>query len=614
MFCYKCGTQQSDGSAFCAACGAAQLSVQQSVTPPVQTYSPPGNPGDYQEPIYGSQEHNSRAYEHQNAYGQTVPLYGQTHQQQGQPYQQQEQTGYQTAQMYGQQTYSPYQPHYAYPQSSAEQDIPAKKKSGRWWKIAVPAVLVAAAAAAVYYFFILASPSDPVNRALANVGEEMAQRIDGSPLKALGMLTEVLADGTLSVSFDYTDRAVSLSGDVSLSYVVTENEYAAAGDISIMHGYSELEQNIVFEAFLNPERIAFGSQLIDNNYYGIKFSSFEEDIRAFAGAAGIAYFLVEQITQGLSIIDEAMNGDSPNYLDIDTQRYESLFSDFYKRCDQTSERVNIDSGGQSIAVTKTEIVVTKAAIIGLLNDLLDAIENDENIRNYFSSLLTSTVDSGPVLPGIGYGDMMNQLKMLVSAFSIYYADSSIITLTLFIGDGDRIMLMELDADVTFMTERVQFSASFDFGASVSDRWVFKVEAGGLTASIEWDYTENGASRENIITFSFDDVKLALKSDWSTDSGDFTLAYSLDNGSWVQTGELSGVFLLDSNGFRLSLDIPIGYYSSEKLALDIKGEFGADIKQIDFINVDQWDIEVLYKLESLFNFGYGGASTSSYSFP
>ncbi len=69
MFCQKCGTQIADGSAFCASCGAAQTTVQQSAAPveaqaPVENQAPvapqPTTQGgfDFTEFMYSKQYHN----------------------------------------------------------------------------------------------------------------------------------------------------------------------------------------------------------------------------------------------------------------------------------------------------------------------------------------------------------------------------------------------------------------------------------------------------------------------------------------------------------------------------------------------------------------------------
>ena len=73
-----------------------------------------------------------------------------------------------------------------------------------------------------------------------------------------------------------------------------------------------------------------------------------------------------------------------------------------------------------------------------------------------------------------------------------------------------------------------------------------------------------------------------------------------------------MFLENSRGFTLSFDdlMAESYYDAY-LWLEIKGETGANIRQISYINIDRWDQTLLDKLGDLFGYGgYGGYGGSA----
>ena len=486
----------------------------------------------------------------------------------------------------------------------------------------MPAALVVVAVAAVYYFLILGSPADTVSLALANLGEEVSQRIDGTPLTAFGKLAEVMEDGTLTVSFDYRDswNDDRVNGDIILSSNGEQGEYALGGDITMYDGYWGEEQRIEFEAFINDERIAIGSKLFDNNYYGVRFSTFKDDIKVFGDMVGMDQYTMDSITRIFDMIENTMGNDSYGFDSLDMERYSELLNTFYERCEQTSERVDIDSGGNSVKATKIDIVATKDAIMGLLEDLYDLIEEDDDLRAVIKQAFVGSMGASMfyvIAPDSlqdiddyfneSYNDMLRELRGAIRDFDRIYSDTSTITLSLFIGNGNRMLRIELDMNIRIDGERIRFNASFDFGESVNDRWVFRFNANGTTGKITWDYKERSNSIENTLTISDDDFSVTLRSDWSPTKGDFTLSFEQDDAWWgPQRGEFSGNYIQDNNGFKLSFEIPSGYYDDDNISIRITGERGANIKQISYINIDKWDWDLINRLEEFFAYGLSGS--------
>ena len=533
---------------------------EQAYTPPEQTYTPP--PQSYAPP--------EQAY--------TPPEYSY-------PPPGQEYAPAQPAQTYGQ--YSP-----------EESGAPAGKKKGLWWKIAVPVAVVVIAAAAVYYFVFLRNTANILNNAFTNFGEEITQRIDGTPLKAIGLLSETLKDGTVTVGFDYEDSwsGSETSGKISLSSAYEDREFALAGNVKIFDGYWESEQNVDFEAFMNKERMAFGSKLINNNYYGFRYSTFRDDIEEFGYKANISRDIMDTLSDFVEMLDEAINktGNEKDSASLDA--YSTIIQNFIRTCEQTSERVDFDSGGATVKATRVDIIITKEDILQLLSDLYEQLDRDEELRESFKSLETY---GSMYTVGVNYNTLLRELSNAIDELDDNY--SGTMTVSFYIGSGDRLLRYEFNTNIRMYGERIRASVSFDFGASVTDRWTMRIDAEGETVRINWDYKERSSSIENTITVSAGSGTVTLMSLYSPARGDFTLSYETkDDYGWSDRGEITGVFTEDSKGFTLSFDNLMGTDNDGILTIEITGEKGANIKQIDYINLDEWDKDLITDIENAFS--------------
>ena len=564
MYCHNCGSNIQDGSAFCPDCGAAQDAAAKTA-PDRQENNAPGQTN--QTPV--------------EAYAQPDQAY--------QP---------QLPDLYNERSNAPAGETYRYAYTNEMATAPTRRKRGLWWKVAVPVIAVVLAAAAVYYFFFLRDESDIVGTALANVSAETVQRLDGTPLKAFGLLADTLKNGTVTVNFDYEDTwyGDKTSGSLSLTAIPEEREFAITGDIGIYDAYWEDNQNFEFEAFLNKERVAIGSPILGNNYFGIKYDTFRDDIKTIGSLVGLDQSVMDQLSDVVEMLGEALNAEPPE--NIEDNAYAALLEEFYGKCVQTSERLDISSGGKTVKATKIDIAITKETIASFLESVYDLIESDENIRAAYDQI-SEYMD----MDGSSYESILRDLRSGLRSFDESYSDANTITITLYIGEGERLLLLEADADLLIDGERTSIGVSFDFGASATDRWVFAITADGETVTMTWDCKERANSIENVLTISHGSDTFTLVSDWSQGKGDFVITYRYpyryedaeDASEWAIEGELTGELREDANGFTLYLDNALlDPNDGAILKVEIIGEYGASIKQIEYVNLDRW-IEHMFEI-------------------
>jgi len=471
---------------------------------------------------------------------------------------------------------------------------PKKKGVKKLLAIGIPAVLVLAVAVFVYFqYFNNASPALTVGKALGSLAEETSERIDGTPLRAVGMLMDTLEEGTIAVDFEYADYQQDVSGSFKLFTDTKERDYAVTADLKVAG------QNIDIEAYMNKERIAMRSQLIDSSYYGFAYKTFSDDIRVFGNQIGLDNQTMSTLTNLVDMIDKMMNADEPDSTAF--EGYSDLFADFIKNLDMKRGRAQVESGGASVSCTKIEVIITADELVGFLNDLYELFESDNAIIDQFKAFDTPLTQDVYEELISSYNQMLRELRASIRDMERNYEGE--INISFYIGSKDRLLRLEVNEESTFSGDSNSMQATFDFGTSALDRWVANITSNNngdrSSMRIVWDYSERSGNLEQVLTITQDsDDMVAIKSVWSPDRGNFTLSI----GAGSDSIELTGVFTTRGEGFRLSLDDPNARNAGARFSFAITAEPGAQIKQIDYINLDKWGNTLIRKLEDFFASG------------
>jgi len=494
----------------------------------------------------------------------------------------------------------PDSPYPGYPEY-APTEPPKKKGASKLLKFGVPiAAVVAVAVVAVILIFASSSPMATASKALTGMISEASERLDNTPLKALGMIFETLADGKLTVSFDYEDTWYDeeYSGNVRIFANKESQDYAIEADLSI--------QGMPIDAalYINKDRLAIGSRLVDNNYYGFKYSTFRDDVRGFGRVVGLDDETMDELSDVVDTLNKMMNAEAD---DAETLApYMNLMTEFSKSIEMFSENAEVESGGANVKCKKIWFVVTDEQVVKLLNDFYDILEDDDNIREQYNSMFDSSMFDG-MSTGMSYRDMLKTLRDAIT--SIERDFSGEFTYSLFVGNRDRLLRFEMEADAKISRDKVQVRMIFDFGTSAQDKWTCSITAssGGdrETIKLVWDYKERSGSIENSLIISPPDAEpITLKSVWSPDNGRYTLSYLSSYESYWDdeiielSGEITGIFTWDDKNFRLTINNPIPEDEDAILTIEIKGEPNAQIKEIDYIGIDQWGLNLLERLQEV----------------
>ena len=568
--CPKCSRGVAPGAKFCTSCGHSmnaaspgqpyqpesytspptQGAPQSSYAPPAQPYTPPPQP--YAPPS--------------QPYGAPSQPYG-----------------------------AAPQPAYAQPYApSAARAMASGTGISPLIYVAIAACVAAVAAVVVFVVIPLvgATPLSPVQRAFANFGEEVAERVERSPFHALVLMNEIYQDGAGTMTFEFDYRSGNMwspdvRGDFSVAANTRTQEWAASGEVRVMG------MPIDLTVVMDRERLAVQSNVIDRDtFYGITFATFDRDMRQFGRMIGLHDRDINEMIDAMRIIEQLMDVEVAMAGDWGGV-YTDIIAAFFTNLESTTEDRDIRVGGQNITVNRIEFVITSDDIMRLLHELVDAFERDPVMRNLieYYSMMLGMPDFNEIMR-----EVRGELRELERMF-----DGTII-LHLYLSRGDRLMQARMDADMRFDGDSETFRVFLDLGSSVEDTWEITMEVGHRWGydrfTARWDFRQIGQNYVNSLSFIYDwGASVTLESSWNPNTGRFDLSYLYSDHWWSESGGFGGRFNVASDGgFTLELErIEIGW--NDTLDLSMTMSPGANIPRIvNFVNIDRWDMALLDRIE------------------
>ena len=450
------------------------------------------------------------------------------------------------------------------------------------------------------------TPLVAAERALVNLGGDMAYRLENTPFGAFPMLIEAMEDGVVTVNFDFSDRWTEGSFSFELHSDEANREYMMYLSFDV--------DGFAFDAELHMDRhrIAVASDLLGDEFIGFTYATFREDFRPVAQMLGLSDDEADEIADIVDFIHDSMN--MPEVGMEVFEPYAALFRQFMLDGTLSSESTTLVTRGQEVAVTRAIFHFTNADLVWLLRDLMTTMSQDRNLD-----------PMGMIDPWM-WDDIFRDLDFLLYELDEIDGD---VYLTMYIGPQNRLMILQVDAYMNGDGASVNFGMNADFGTSVFDTWYFTffgttespswhdatmINSSYFELLMVWTFEESAGRFVNTIEITatseeywwdgFDETMHnwgssdtgRLVSDWNSNTGAFVLSFE-DDDPWGVSAEARGSFVLDSRGgFQLSFDtIDTGDMT---FSISVSAEIGANIQPVqDFINFS--DIPLSMLLELLF---------------
>ncbi len=462
----------------------------------------------------------------------------------------------------------------------------------RWMIVAPVLIVIIVGLFCLNGIIMMISPSYAVLRASKTTLALLDNRIDDSPLELFRILGESCIDGTIGTEFSYDDGyGTDVSGDLSILSSFTDNNYGLTTNISID------DENYDLTAFLNNDRLAFKSTLIDDKFYGITYDTFAADLQKFAAVADLDDDTIDALTK---IIDSMNSTRKTDFKKI-IVKYNDLLEQFLKDLKPVTASEQISVDGASINCKVVNYEITEDALDKLLHDFYTMLSKDKEMRDYLSSYLEMQGLSNAAVYGYLssaedseelYDNMLSSLDDFVDSFKDEY--SGTIKISYFVS-SNKLIRFDVSGAPKVSGEKFDFEFSADFGKNPDkNNIVMNVEASdGNWFDIKLKATYQSENKSGIMT---DQLKikassdgsnetLTLQSEWVKKTGDLTLALDASGDEF----EIDGNLTFSNGGFKLVLDDLLDEsFDMGSLDLIFTAHKGANISKPDYLNLDKWD--------------------------
>ena len=466
-----------------------------------------------------------------------------------------------------------------------------------------------------------------VNRMLTIIGEESLQRIEGTPLKALTMLADPLQDGSIAVDFSYADPffGMDVSGMLSLYSNLNDNSFALITEVLV-----PFIGNLDLSVFLNEERIALQTSILDDNFYGIRFSTLEQDFQTFAAAANLDPFIVEDITMFLTEMELALAAlevyaatytydlDDFDYLIPYFEPFAELFREFFDSLEV--RRTNVTVGERNVNAVRYSYTAAFEMSLKFLEDftvLVEDLDMEGLVRETFYAFREQLEAQAELLQDDTFAEQMFdevideavwealeiqrelvlELREQIEDFRQEQRDGyrhNPGIMYVYIDNNGRLLRL-------FLVEEDSIEITLDFGTSVYDPWYFDIitlenwDDDPIALRLDWEFESEDNLMVNRISMDgrgIDGIGSAsVVSEWNPSTGDFTKWVEM--GGW-QMGSIEGNFTVQGGEFELRFsDIDV---DGALLSVGITTALGANIPEIDFINMDRWDAALVDRVQ------------------
>ena len=411
--------------------------------------------------------------------------------------------------------------------------------------------------------------------AFANLVSEAAHRLNATPFQAFSMLVDSLRHGTTNIDVSY-GGPFGIRVEANLATNSQTQQHHTQLGLNYM-GFVRIDADV----FATPDSLAIRVPIFDNNFYGVTFSTLEDDIPTFLSSIGIELNDFGSIFEGLDMFlgDTGFEMDALDSLEM-FEPYVDVFMQFIDAFNVIGE----ETEHAGVSVTRYDFSFTMQDLYDFVENLYDVIMADADMLMYLTMADVTVSDIAfmfeDILDGILWG--------------IDDLENSGVAMAVYVCQNDRLMYLELQARESLTSVLTIFTA--DFGASVYCDWVLSVESGTFI----WSFSDVGNTYTNLITMTMLDSwtnqyeTVTLSSVWSTETGEFTLSLVDDFDGTV--AELRGQLIREANGgFSLR-------FAEGELEIIISGAPGTpNIPQINVINIDQWDVELV---EDVLDFVFG----------
>ena len=487
---------------------------------------------------------------------------------------------------------------------------PVKKKFP-WWIVGVgfAAVLVLAVALSWQALLMMVAPKAALSMAMSSTVESFEDRYEGAPATVLSQSAEYLKDGKLSINADVNYAGEQVKAQVDLAFNEEKKQTTVGAALTLR------DQNLKANIYLDPDFAAVSADFFnDGTYYGVAFETFKEDIRQSIFGESLSEDAIEQVDKIIQSILDIYT------LDIDEKElmkpYKEIIEQYIKDLDmeKSSQAVTVD--GKEYNCNALTYHLTKNDIHDLLEDILQTMQNDTQLkelicRDSIGDLTNTDLDD----------EFEDAIDEALDAIDEAFEEADMSADLIFLVRNNRLVALELDAEIEVDDEKADFKVEVSFGLKATSDIVMNItaKADGETARIKLisKVTDEADSFKETVTIEVripdeDKFEVSYSTKWNRSSGKLTISAEVDADGENMEFDFSCDLKTLDNGYELSIDRDdvedflaqfdesISIPEDLDFSVTIRCTEGAEITKPEYVNIRQWDAELLQQLQEVLN--------------
>ncbi len=461
-----------------------------------------------------------------------------------------------------QRTLNPEAPETAPVSPDVPDPVPAepKKKKVKWWMIVIPIVLALVLAVALLWetLYVHFVPQVALVEAWSNTIVDIQQRYEGNPFSMMAKAYDETRKNSIDMSVDLSipeQVQLLITGTGQVDALTTQAQYDI--HLNAKPATSDVAVDVDLAMYLDKNFLALRvNQLTGEEYIGIAFKTFSEDIR---GNSMISEALGEDtlviLEQFVDILEEALNVTTPDF-EL-SEEYAALLTKYASSLEFTVKNTKVTLEGEKENAFAITFQVPVSDIGDLFAQYVDLMEADQDMKALFTSAYSLDVPNSPSAEDMwtdflessreASAELKDSEGMLTVTSKI--ADRRVLRLDITVGDKDE------EGDPTEVT------AILTFGKNPSQNDIT------LTASNEDDQQidmvfstarDPGALAQKLsytVRGTEDDGSFSLGYSWKEDTGDMAVSFNFES---EQNEPVDFTFDIklkeEEDGYTLELDI------------------------------------------------------------
>ena len=467
----------------------------------------------------------------------------------------------------------------------------------KWLMIVLPLVLAVSVAAAAAWepLMMRFAPEAVLSSAWEKTAEKLDKRSEGSPLDVISDAGRDWAkNGELAVDVAADIYGQEISAQLLVQSVQAKQQAAASASVNFMG--EEVKANF----YLDKNSAALSvNPYLDGTYYGVTFDSFREDL----AASVLGQYLDEEEAAELEESISQLRDNIRSKTDTEAllAPYKKIVEAYIDSLELTTGEAEKTLSGTVYTCDTITLTMDEASLIALMNELLDAMEQDTALEALLSDSLCALLDVDDWSAAIG--EMRNDLQdagkeLQADVELVYYLRKG------FVAAVDCHLNMVVDGEEVSMQMDVNFGAKPETDEITA---AFTVTADGDTAEMILTSTvgEQDGVREDSVTLKIripeeNTIRLSFATQWNKDSGALELSLSSFQGAKENLYiTMDGKLEKTKKGFVLSITPEPELLGGVELTVSISCTTGTEIVTPAFVNLDKWDETVVSTLEGLF---------------